>query len=611
MEGLGDSARITRLLSRLGLIVAAIAWAFLLWRATDVFRPDSALQPTYNSDLAIPLLMADEPRATPFSLYYYGQDRYGAWPFLLAHLLGRVVHFSWSPERLSVWLTLFMFSAAWPLWWLVGKRDLIVPSYLGVLLLDPVVQVNREPYGWQAATLIWTWWSLRQLSSGRNSRFWLAAACLGSMLAVWISPLSGAILLVLVTLEWAFTRRKNFLIMLIPPAIGIGVERLLRAWFHQYARLNFHNSYEIPLELDQGHLLQNFSAMWNALRGRPWWIVQVGAVLVGAYFLLSWVTRRLRKSGTHAGSQNPWRALAIGCAATCVLAFVASVATSHVRDNLYNERYLTPVFLFGEIGGVAAVIALLPIRRISARARNGLSLALTLVVTATIALRLPPSTINSVYPELKAAADWLANQPVPAVLGGYWGTYVFSGLAVPKKVIPIPVEEDYQRTPWTGSAIHQARQVVVSTYKTDRFGPANHPDRWVTDRGEFFQRVETPSWSNGVVTFWTYLSATERAIPISGSSVLNWNACGEESLSIDVGSLRSAELVYWFQPPRPTIQVVGQSEHGGKRAPDAVEDGTRMIRYVFENGAPISRVILQPIGQRNQCLLEALTLFNR
>ncbi len=610
-----------RVLSRLGLGLVTIGWVFLLWRATNVFRPDSALLPRYDSDHAIPLLMADEPRVTPFSLYYYGQDRYGAWPFLLAHLLGRVAHFSWSPERLSVWLMLFMFGAAWPLWRLAGKTDFIVPSYLGVVVLNhPLVRINRDPYGWQASTLIWTWWSLRQLSSGRNAGFWLAAACLGSILAVWISPLSGAILAVLAMLEWGFAclrmssqtaRGKSFLTMLIAPAIGIGVERLLRAGFHQYARLTFHGSYEIPLKLDRGHLLQNAAAMWNVLVDRPGWIVQVGAVLAGAFFLLSWVTRLLRQTGPAAVSRDIWRALAIGCAASCVLTFAASVAVAHVRYNLYNERYLVPINLFGGIGAVASIIAILPVRQISARARNGLSLALTVLLTTSIALGLPPSTINPAYAELKAGADWLANRPVPIVLGGYWGTYVFAGLAVPKKVIPIPVEDDYQRTPWTGDALHQAEQVVLSTYETDRFGPANNPDRWVTDRGEFFQRAETPSCSRGAVTFWIYLNATRRALPISTVSVPTWNACGEELLSIDVGNLQSAELVYWAQSPRPTIEVVGHTADGGQRAPDAVEHGTRMTRYVFENGAAISRVTLQPRGQQERCVLEALALFKR
>ena len=54
-----------RALSRLGLGLVTVAWLFLLWRATHVFRPDSVLLPTYNSDAAIPLLMADEARATP------------------------------------------------------------------------------------------------------------------------------------------------------------------------------------------------------------------------------------------------------------------------------------------------------------------------------------------------------------------------------------------------------------------------------------------------------------------------------------------------------------------------------------------------------------------
>jgi hypothetical protein len=614
MEALADSVRETRVLSRLGLGLVAIGWVFLLWRATDVFRPDSAFVPTYNSDVAIPLLMADEPQASPFSLYYYGQDRYGAWPFLLAHLLGRVAHFNWSPERLSTWPTLFMFSAAWPLWRLAGKTDFIVPSYLGIFLLNPVVQFNyapSQPYGWQASTLIWTWWSLRQLSRGRNARFWIVAACLGSILAVWSSPLSGVILVVLATLEWGLARRKSFLTMMIAPAIGIGVEKLLRAWFHQYARLNFHYSYEGPLELDRGHLPQNAAAMWSVLLGRPWWIVQVGVVLAGAFFLVSWAKRALRQTGPSAVPQDTWRVLALGCAAICGLTFAATVAVAHVRYNLYSERYLALVHLFGGIGAVASIMAILPARPISVRARNVLSLALTVLLTMSVALQIPPLTINPAYAELKAGADWLANRPVPIVLGGYWGTYVFAGLAAPKRVIPIPVEEDSQRTPWTGGALHQAEQVVISPYETDRFGPANNPDRWVTDRGEFLERAETPSWNEGVVTFWTYLNATKRALPISTVSVSTWNACGEELLSIDVGNIQSAELVYWAQSPSQTIEVVGQITHGGERVPDAVEHGTRMNRFVFQNGAAISRITLQPKGQRKKCVLEALALFKR
>jgi len=220
-------------------------------------------------------------------------------------------------------------------------------------------------------------------------------------------------------------------------------------------------------------------------------------------------------------------------------------------------------------------------------------------------------TINPAYAELKAGADWLANRPVPVVLGGYWGTYVFAGLAVPRKVIPIPVEEDHQRTPWTGDALHQAEQVVISTYETDRFGPANNPDRWVTDRGELLQRAETLRWSRGAVTFWIYLNATKRALPISTVSVPTWNACGEELLSIEVDDIQSAELVYWAQSPSPTIEVVGHTKHGGQRLPDAVEHGTRMTRYVFENGAAISRVTLQPTRRLKECVLEALALFKR
>src|SRR5262252_5908360 len=165
MESLGGWVRVPQLRLRFGLIT--VGWAFLLWQAIELFRPDSSLLPTYSSDDAIPLLMANEPRMTPFSLFFYGQDRFGAWPFLIARALGWLGHFSWSPELLSAYLTLFMFAAAWPLW------------------------------------------ALGRLSSDRRSRAWFVAASISSVLAVWISPLSGIILFVIAMLEWTRSRKTT------------------------------------------------------------------------------------------------------------------------------------------------------------------------------------------------------------------------------------------------------------------------------------------------------------------------------------------------------------------------------------------------------------------
>ena len=66
------------------LIVIAIAiWCFFLWRALNAFGPGSDTVPiSYNSDSAIPVLMAnDQSPITVFNLYYYGTDRWGGWPF--------------------------------------------------------------------------------------------------------------------------------------------------------------------------------------------------------------------------------------------------------------------------------------------------------------------------------------------------------------------------------------------------------------------------------------------------------------------------------------------------------------------------------------------------
>ena len=258
---------------------------------------------------------------------------------------------------------------------------------------------------------------------------------------------------------------------------------------------------------------------------------------------------------------------------------------------------------------MAAVGVILQLRKLSGRLKSRFYLALTLVLTASIALRLPRFQHNPTYAELKAGATWLASQPMPVVLGGYWGTYVFAALALPARVIPIPVEEDYQRTPWTIDAIHRAETVVISAYRNNRFGPADKPDRWVADRNEFFECTDAAGWSKGSVTFWVYVNATKQSVPIS--SVLDWDACGEKSLSIAVGGIQSGELVYWTRPPRPNLEVVGEGEQGRTRVPDALEHGTRMTGYLFNKGAPITRITLQPIEHRKGCLLEAIAVFKR
>jgi hypothetical protein len=58
---------------RFAILIALALWAFLLWRGLDAFGPGSDINNLgFNSDSAIPVLMAnDERRITVFNCYYW------------------------------------------------------------------------------------------------------------------------------------------------------------------------------------------------------------------------------------------------------------------------------------------------------------------------------------------------------------------------------------------------------------------------------------------------------------------------------------------------------------------------------------------------------------
>src|SRR5262249_46213713 len=103
---------------------------------------------------------------SPFHLYYFGQDRFGALPFQLAQLWHALSGFVWTPERLTVALAVFVFLGAWPLSRMLRPPLLWTVVYCGAVLFvaersAPLLFDLSQPCGWQL-TLVWfAWWSVR------------------------------------------------------------------------------------------------------------------------------------------------------------------------------------------------------------------------------------------------------------------------------------------------------------------------------------------------------------------------------------------------------------------------------------------------------------------
>ncbi len=159
-------AHLTALLS-LCLAVGVTAVAFV--SAWTSLGPDSLLLRPFNSDGAVPVLMANQTHWDFLSAFYWGEDRYGAWPFFVAHGLSLLFRVPVTPEFLHGFSTLFLFSGAL-------AAALLFRPYAGLGLLAFTVSVllpesrgslfDANPYAWQLPLLLWAWWCVRESLTG-------------------------------------------------------------------------------------------------------------------------------------------------------------------------------------------------------------------------------------------------------------------------------------------------------------------------------------------------------------------------------------------------------------------------------------------------------------
>ena len=148
------------LLKKAVLVVLVLAlWAFILWRAIVVFGPDSSYT-FFNSDGAIPVLMANDHRPiTVFDSYYYGQDRWGAWPFLLARLIHRATKYQWSDQSMHYARSIWLFLGVLVMVRLDrGAQYAVTLICLIAISLQSLTRLHlfdlSEPYAWQIPALL-------------------------------------------------------------------------------------------------------------------------------------------------------------------------------------------------------------------------------------------------------------------------------------------------------------------------------------------------------------------------------------------------------------------------------------------------------------------------
>ncbi len=531
--------------ARKKLLVIALTlglWLFFLCRAINVFGPDNSFV-FFNSDAAIPGLMANDDRPmTPFDAYYFGSDRWGAWPMLSARLIGHAMKHQWSAQSLhtmsAIWLFVGILVMA-----SLSRRDYFAVAliFLITLCLHTLIWLRLfdlgTVYPWQITALLLGWYCLRQLlgivpadlphrSLPVKRVAWCFLTYWFSFLAIWSSFASAPFLLFLVGLEawrahfhatgrrsgkWA-VRRSAW--GAIPVLAAVLTEILMRTYYHQYALNHYGNEYRTPIAFDYGNLSQNVYRHLVNLEIASWWpLILLAIVALGTLGCTSIYFRRRKRSQSldrlnHLIADDTFF-LILGSLGIALINFVLLVSISHVRMNFYDNRYDTLTYLFGFISGLLTLFSIFRMIVRPARIRNYAVTGLLIAGVAVLAFEFPAKGHGPERQRLKETATTLAERcPHCVLIGGYWETYVFSGLQPINTMIPLPLEGQYLRTPWSREELREAKQVIVE-YRDSKLGSGESPPQFLVQYGNSLRLVDPRWYENQEYAFALYANETK------------------------------------------------------------------------------------------------------
>jgi hypothetical protein len=525
------------------VLIALTVWCFFLWRAFNVYGPGSDVNNVgFNSDSAIPILMSNEERPIGiFNLYYYGTDRWGAWPFLATHFIHRTTGYRWTDQSLFMLQTLWLFVGAL-VFAALSRRDFLLAAlvYLAALCLHTQSRLQifelSQLYAWQTTALLLSWYGLRRVfefdfEAEKKRRDWKRAGLVFltfvvSYLAVWSSSASILFLIFLLHLEALRARLKTrgervyrrllkpYALALISIVAATLLELLQKMNFHRHGLKHYGSDFKSKFHLDRGYLAENFGQQLQHIAGLSWWPLYLLSTLMMLALTCSFLYAFFKK---RAGLIEKLRIvladdttiLATGAFAIAAINFALAVMVDHVRLNLYDSRFLTLTNLFGPISGVLIIFVIIKIILKSSRFISYAQPASIVIVLLLLTIKFPAQSHNHEYKHTKEAALALARKaPRGILMGGYWETYVFPALQPDNQMIAIPLEGHEVRMPWTRELVRRATQVIVEYRRKDSGGPVVPPER-LNQYGASLRLVDPKWYENDLYAFALYLNETQ------------------------------------------------------------------------------------------------------
>ncbi|WP_434391249.1 hypothetical protein [Melittangium boletus] len=600
-----------RELPRQGLLVGL--WVLVVTRVLSLLPP-GACWVGWNSDMAIPVLQINDPVLDPFRFYYYGQDRLGAWPWMLMQALRPLSGGGWTVPALTLWQTLWTCAGGFALVRLHrGGGPVLAAAYAALLMVLPGRSVEHlfalgHAFGWQTTAMLGAWWALTRMLealagppplAARATR-WGAGAAVLAALACWSSPTSGPMLLAFLSVWGPFVAlegpagraRWRLAWSVLPVGLGILTEVLLRQRYHRFAKKSFGSGYGTNMTVDLGHLGENTRALLERLQTDapgPWVLVGWGLGLGALAFL---VHRALRRTLDTRSDLARLAALTLTFTAGSVANALLTVLVTHVRLNGYEARYLVPTFVFGCLALAVGVLFLLTgVPALRTRAPGlGALLASGLLLGGYVFAR-GPRPDDPLMARAQGVATALAERaPGHVLLGGYWDSYLVGALDPQRRLPTVVFEGEYLRTPfWRRDLREGPGAWVVSRWEGEAARTATAPP-WLLQYGTALRLVEADAVVEPPFHVARYVNEKRNTVPVRLAPERGFQPC-------EAG----AALTVHFERPveRGLLLVASRASPGGieVEAPGAdearLEGDLGVWRVHLKGSRPIEQVTLR------------------
>jgi hypothetical protein len=398
------------------------------------------------------------------NLFFWGQDRWGAWPMWLIGGIMKSLNFKINYDNYYLFQFLFIFLCI--LYYVYKNftehRMLFISILLCIFSLKTetcnyLLDIS-QPYAWQLGCYL-LFISI-YLEKKRKSLFQYSILILLSILQVWSNPLSlfyMSIFALVIHIEKLFYQKKKlgnlnlFIFLFILPSFMIN--ELFKSKWYIWTLLKLKNIFNTKIQVENFEtsfinlktiLYKTFSNQFILLL-----IILIAILLLFLFF------KRIRIK-----DKNPILITLIFLL-ICFIQIILFSIINWIRLNVYHERYFFPIYFLITLSFLHLVYSLL--LDSNEKIKKFIIYAPLLMILPLVEnLNLIPNKENQL---LKEQAIYLEkNFTGLPLLGDFWGIYVWPALQEKNASIPINTTNQKQYSGWNYSKLKNGDQILVSWY---------------------------------------------------------------------------------------------------------------------------------------------------